>query len=91
MLRAAFRCEDPVLSLEHKHLLRQPYARDPFPPPDYVIPLGTAAVDRAGTDLTIVTYGATIELSRRAAHMLESEASIEIIDLRCLTPWIRNS
>ena len=87
MLRAAFRCDDPVLFLEHKHLLRQPYARDPFPPPDYVIPLGTGTVDRAGTDLTIVTYGATVELSRRAADMLENEASIEIIDLRCLIPW----
>ncbi len=31
MLRAAFRCEDPVLFLEHKHLLRQAYAKDPFP------------------------------------------------------------
>ena len=40
LLRAAFRCEDPVLFLEHKHLLRQKYAMDPFPPPDYVLPLG---------------------------------------------------
>jgi 2-oxoisovalerate dehydrogenase E1 component len=87
MLRAAFRCEDPVLFLEHKHLLRQPYARDPFPLPDYVIPLGTGTVDRAGTDVTIVTYGATVELSRRAADALENEASVEIIDLRCLVPW----
>ena len=31
MLRAAFRCEDPVLFLEHKHLLRQPHTRDPVP------------------------------------------------------------
>ncbi len=87
MLRAAFRCEDPVLFFEHKHLLRQPYTRDPFPPPDYVIPLGSGRVDGAGTDLTIVTYGATVELSRRAADILSEDASIEILDLRCLIPW----
>ena len=87
MLRAAFRCEDPVLFLEHKHLLRQPYTCDPFPPPDYVIPLGSGRVDRQGADLTIVTYGATVELSRRAADLLSEDASVEILDLRCLIPW----
>jgi 2-oxoisovalerate dehydrogenase E1 component len=86
MLRAAFRCEDPVLFLEHKHLLRQPYTRDAFPGPEYVIPLGKGAVVQEGTDLTIVTYGATVEKSRQAAARLD-DASVEIIDLRCLVPW----
>ena len=40
LLRTAFRCEDPVLFLEHKHLLRQKYARDALTPADYLIPLG---------------------------------------------------
>jgi 2-oxoisovalerate dehydrogenase E1 component len=88
MLRAAFRCEDPVLFLEHKHLLRQPYTRDPFPPPDYVIPLGKGSVVREGDELTIITYGATVERSRRAIDRLAAEGrSIELIDLRCLIPW----
>ena len=93
MLRAAFRCEDPVLFLEHKHLLRQPYTRDPFPSPDYVIPLGRGDYVTRGDDLTIVTYGATVEKSRQAAKLLETEgvaASIEIVDLRCLVPWDRD-
>jgi 2-oxoisovalerate dehydrogenase E1 component len=87
MLRAAFRCEDPVLFLEHKHLLRQPYAKDPFPAPDYVIPLGSGDVVQEGTDLTIVTYGATVERSRQAVARLDGSASVEIVDLRCLVPW----
>jgi len=89
MLRAAFRCEDPVLFLEHKHLLRQPYTKDPFPDPNYVVPLGRGAVVQEGNDLTIVTYGDTVEKSRQAAAQLAEEkgASIEIIDLRCLVPW----
>ena len=87
LLRAAFRCEDPVLFLEHKHLLRQPYTRDPFPPPEFVIPLGRGRVAREGRDLTIVTYGATVELSRKAADTLGDDRSVEILDLRCLIPW----
>ncbi|HEX4904411.1 MAG TPA: thiamine pyrophosphate-dependent enzyme [Acidimicrobiales bacterium] len=88
LLRYAFRCEDPVLFLEHKHLYRQPYTRDPFPPSDYVIPFGCASVVRPGADLTIVTYGATVEKSRQAAIALESEGiDVELLDLRSLIPW----
>ena len=77
--------------LEHKHLLRQPYARDPMPPDDFVIPLGKGDVVRPGTDLTIVTYGATVERSRRAADVIEAEdgKSVQIVDLRCIIPWDR--
>jgi 2-oxoisovalerate dehydrogenase E1 component len=96
MLRAAFRCEDPVLFLEHKHLLRQPYTRDPFPPADYVIPLGCGRVVQPGDRLTVITYGATVEKCRQAAAAVdggdgpEGGEGIEIIDLRCLVPWDRD-
>ena len=89
LLRAAFRCDDPVLFLEHKHLLRQPYARDPYPRADYVIPLGRGDYVRRGDDLTIVTWGATVEKSRQAAARLEETdgCTVEIVDLRSLAPW----
>ena len=85
MLRAAFQADDPILFLEHKHLLRQPYTRDPFPPADYVVPFGKGTVDTIGTDLTVVTYGATVEKARRAAETVDG--SVEIVDLRWLIPW----
>ena len=89
LLRYAFLCEDPVLFLEHKHLLRQPYTRDPFPPADWVLPFGRGDVRRPGHDLTIVTYGATVEKSLQAAARLADEGAgnVEVLDLRTLAPW----
>ena len=92
LLRSAFRCEDPVMFLEHKHLLRQKYARDALTPPDYWIPFGKAATARRGNDLTIVTWGATVQKSLEAAEQLANESvSVEVIDLRSLIPWDKDA
>ncbi|HET6794040.1 MAG TPA: dehydrogenase E1 component subunit alpha/beta [Acidimicrobiales bacterium] len=93
LLRSAMRCQDPVLFLEHKHLLRQPYARDPMPPAGYAVPFGRATVRRPGRDLTIVTYGATVERCMQAAAELDAGhgVSAEVIDLRTLVPWDRET
>jgi len=88
LLRAAYRCEDPVLFLEHKHLLRQPYTREPYPPESFVVPFGRGRYAARGTDLTIVTWGATVYKSLQAAERMERDGvSVEIIDLRTLVPW----
>jgi 2-oxoisovalerate dehydrogenase E1 component len=86
LLRSALDASDPILFLEHKHLLRQPYTRTPMPGPGFRIPFGRGRVVRKGTDLTVVTWGATVEKSRLAAEMVEG-ADIEIIDLRSIVPW----
>ncbi len=89
LLRAAFRCDDPVLFLEHKHLLRQPYTKDPLPGPDYVLPFGSADIRRPGDALTVVTWGATVQKSLVAAEQIAERdgTQVEVIDLRTIIPW----
>ena len=85
LLKAAIRCEDPVVFLENELL----YGRN-FEVPnvdDYVLPIGKARVMREGTDLTIVSYSIGVGLALEAAEILAGEGvSVEVIDLRTLRP-----
>ena len=93
LLRTAFACDDPVLFLEHKHLYRQGYNRDPMPPPAWRLPFGCGAHVTRGDRATVVTWGATVHRSRQAVQQLAVETGddpgVEIIDLRTITPWDR--
>lgn len=85
LLISAIRDNDPVIFLEHMKLYRS--FRGEVPEGEYTIPLGKADVKREGSDLSIITYGAMVQASLKAAEELEKEGvSVEVVDLRSISP-----
>jgi 2-oxoisovalerate dehydrogenase E1 component beta subunit len=87
LIKAAIRDEDPVIYFEHKFLYRR--IKEELPEDEEILtPIGEARVAQEGTDLTIVTWSATVWKALEAAQQLgESEGvSVEVVDLRSLLP-----
>jgi len=85
LMAAAVRDPDPVIFCEHKALFA---TKGDVPDGEHVVPLGKAAVVRAGTDCTIVALAAMVPLATEAADRLAADHGIstEVIDLRTLVP-----
>lgn len=85
LMKAAIRDDDCVLFFEHKYLYRR--IKGVMPAGDHVVPIGKARIAREGTDVSIITYAATVYKALEAAEQLQEQGiSVEVLDLRTLAP-----
>jgi pyruvate dehydrogenase E1 component beta subunit len=84
MMASAIRSDDPVVFFEHKGLFA---SKGEPAPPGHVVPLGQAAIARAGSDVTVVALASTVPVALAAAEQVAADGiSVEVVDLRCLVP-----
>jgi pyruvate dehydrogenase E1 component beta subunit len=86
LLKAAIRDDDPVLVVENLVIYKE---KGEVPlDPEYVTPIGRAAVARIGSDLTLVAHGYSVVRALRVAERLalSHQLDVEVVDLRSLRP-----
>ncbi len=85
LLKAAIRDPNPVVFLEHEIMYGQSF--DVPEDPDFILPIGKAKIERAGTDVTITAFSRMVGFALQAADKLaEQGISAEVINLRTLRP-----
>ncbi len=92
LLSAILDSQDPVIFMEPKILYRA--AAEEVPDEFYTLPLGKADIIKPGSDLTIISYGRplyTCAAAIEAAQMDRPDLSVELIDLRSIYPWDRET
>jgi pyruvate dehydrogenase E1 component beta subunit len=84
LLKAAIRCDDPVVFLENELLYGRTFD---VPEGEHVVPIGKARTMRSGNDVTIVSYSIGVGIALAAAETLAGEGiDCEVVDLRTLRP-----
>ncbi len=85
LMRAAIRDPNPVVFLENEILYGHSF--EVPTDPDFILPIGKAKIERAGTDVTIVAYSICVGHALAAAEKLAAEGiSAEVINLRSIRP-----
>ena len=86
LLSTAIRDDDPVVFMEPKRLYRA--VKEEVPEGEYTLPIGKAAVRQQGDEVALISYGGSMaETAQAAAALTEQGVSTELIDLRSLLPW----
>lgn len=89
LLRTALRGNDPTFFLEHRAIQDTAPGRGIYPGDDYLVPFGVANIIRPGTRATVVAWGEMVHRAKSAVEQLGED--IEIIDLRTIVPWDRET
>ena len=90
LLKASIRDPDPVLFLEHKKVYR--LVTEDVPDGDHLLPIGPAAVRRAGTNVSCFAWGLMTHYCLQAAEEISADGiSVEVVDLRTLVPLDREA
>lgn len=92
LLKAAIRDNDPVIFLENEMMYGKEFDLTPEEmDPDFLLPIGKAKIERAGTDLTITAHAKMVALSLEAAEILkrDHDIDVEVVNLRSLRPLDR--
>lgn len=84
LLLSAIRDPDPIVFFEPKRVYRS--YREQIPEEEYTIPIGQAKVVSEGTDITVVSWGASVFECLAALDKLPEDVSAELIDLRTIYP-----
>lgn len=88
LLKSAVRCDDPVVFFEHMGLYNR---KGEVPEEPYTLPLGEAAVERQGEDVTVVATQRMLHDALEVAAKLEGEISVEVVSPRTLKPLDRDT
>ena len=84
LMISAIRDPDPVIFFEPKRLYRA--IKQEVPEKEYLVPIGKARMVQEGTDVTVISYGATVRECEQAIDIVKEHISVELIDLRTLSP-----
>jgi pyruvate dehydrogenase E1 component beta subunit len=86
LLKTAIRCNDPVIFLESEKMLND--TGNVPDDTDFTVPIGVANVERAGADVTVVSYGRPLQRVVRpaVAELVKQGVDVELIDVRTIRP-----
>lgn len=97
LMISAIRDDNPVLFMFHKGVMglpwmaKNPRSIGPVPEKSYTVPIGKTAIAHEGNDVTVVSVSLSVQHCLDVAEKLEGKTSVEVLDLRTISPLDRSA